>query len=189
MVVGHDAAMHVAVQLVTVGQEGIWWCGSHGFETAQPLLERGKVLVCPVCRLKEGGNERVRRAQQVKQQEQVDGREPSAVDGEWRVVLHFPSLGQGPILISAVFIALRITYLAPYRLSVAVQEAKASSPSSSSTCTPDSSSSPLSRPCAFIDSHFRVRASSTLLTACRIIAHGAALSIAPTKPLGWRRLS
>lgn len=59
----------------------------------------------------------------------------------------------------------------------------ASSPSSRRICTPFSSSRPL-EPSAFIASHFRVNASSTLRAACIIIAQGAALSVAPMKPAG-----
>jgi len=100
----------------------------------------------------------------------------------------FPGFGQRPSTSEKAFKAEKNTYLAPYSESVLVQLTNASSPSRSRIWTPLSSSKP-AKPSACIASHFLVNASSTLRAACIIIAHGAALSVAPMKPAGVSLLS
>lgn len=68
---------------------------------------------------------------------------------------------------------------------MALHETKASSPSSSTICTPFSSSSPAPpSPLATMAAHFFASASSMLRATCMSMAHGAALSMAPTNPSG-----
>jgi hypothetical protein len=68
--------------------------------------------------------------------------------------------------------------------SVSVHETKASSPSRRMSWMPFSASNPSVSPFAFISSHFLVSAASIDLAACKIIATGAALSVAPMNPVG-----
>ena len=76
---------------------------------------------------------------------------------------------------------------------MSVQERTASSPSMKIIWMPWCSvrrlSSSLSEEEVDIDAHLAVRASSILRAACMSMAHGAALSVAPMKPMGVSLLS